>query len=844
MLPKHASNGPVPIENVANAMEAKVDASTTELPAANTAEPSGSNALPGGTATNVATPAHDKDMAKRFLAALDPNASRFTFQFFNDHGGGYAEILHGTLDEVWPKIQALNIPGRGIGAFVTINETDLKGRNSKNILHGRALFVDADSEEQGKRCFKAFSTCGAAPSMAVSTGRGWHFYFLTDVPRDQFSPLQKSLIDKVETDPAIKDLPRVMRLPGTLHLKNPAEPRVVKLLNPPNSAVRRWKLSDLVAKLGLCSVDPASTSHETTVSSIFPDFVQPAGERSNELFCLAPEPFAIRPEANMDEIRSAVAAIPPAAIATEPDWMKLARALAHEAAVHEHKTEPLWEILDTASSKAPGYNEAENRQRFLRYIGEALNSDDPITLATLFHWARLYGWQWSPSIAAASPAKPAVWVAANLKPSFVNIPHRRWLYGYHLIRGEVTILAAPGGAGKTALATGMAVEIATSAEILAERIYGSDLKVLFINGEDGRSEIERRVYAFSLAHADKLRGLSFDRLYVVGADDEPVQRISFLRPTDGNFSTLDRGGFEVLEDALATLRPDAVILDPLIVFCGGGNINDNALMAQVLRELKRLAGKFDCALLVVHHTRKDSADGNAEAVSGASAIVNLARRAIMPVTMTSDEMKALGVLPSERLRHFKLVDAKSNFAPRSTDSPWYKLHSVELPNADPPLYQHGDNVQAVQRVTLPLLQTEAQTTGDQKIQDAIFDLIDRGKVIDGQAYPYSPSPAGATKERALLDDAMAAVRNASAPRQWRDDDLKTVVIGALKTMKAEGRVIEEEIKKGRFRKGRGLAVAPLSPASVQATWGDDIPGHPTTLDGETPTIADNGDHHE
>ena len=288
--------------------------------------------------------------------------------------------------------------------------------------------------------------------MAVSSGRGWHFYFLTDVPRDQFSPLQNTLIDKVGTDPAVKDLPRVMRLPGTLHLKNPADPRLVKLLNSPNLAVRRWPLSDLVAKLGLCSLGPTSATGQAAVSAMFPDFAQPDGERSNELFHLAPEPFAARPEANMDEIRSAVAAIPPAAIATEPDWMKLARALAHEAAVHKHKTEPLWEILDAASNKAPGYNEAENRQRFLRYIGEALNSDDPITLATLFHLARQHGWQgWSPPVAVASPAGPTVWAAADLRPSFANIPHRRWLYGYHLIRGEVTVLAAPGGAGKRRL---------------------------------------------------------------------------------------------------------------------------------------------------------------------------------------------------------------------------------------------------------------------------------------------------------------------------------------------------------------------------------------------------------
>ena len=202
------------------------------------------------------TPAHNKDMAIGFLAGLDPNATRFTFQFLSDGAGGYAEIFHGTLDEVWAKVKVLNTARRGVGVFVTINETDFKGRSSTNILRARAIFVDADSVEQMERCMKVFAACGANPSMAVKSGRGAHFYFCTDVPRDQFSALQTSVIAKVGTDAAVKDLPRVMRLPGTLHLKNSADPRLVKFLNPVNCPVQRWQLSDLVTRLTLSPANP------------------------------------------------------------------------------------------------------------------------------------------------------------------------------------------------------------------------------------------------------------------------------------------------------------------------------------------------------------------------------------------------------------------------------------------------------------------------------------------------------------------------------------------------------------------------------------------------------------
>jgi hypothetical protein len=36
-------------------------------------------------------PAHNKKMARRFLAGFDPGAARFTFQFLRDCGGRRAE---------------------------------------------------------------------------------------------------------------------------------------------------------------------------------------------------------------------------------------------------------------------------------------------------------------------------------------------------------------------------------------------------------------------------------------------------------------------------------------------------------------------------------------------------------------------------------------------------------------------------------------------------------------------------------------------------------------------------------------------------------------------------------
>ena len=246
------------------------------------------------------------------------------------------------------------------------------------------------------------------------------------------------------------------------------------------------------------------------------------------------------------------------------------------------------------------------------------------------------------------PAEPApdAWDPADLRVSFSNIRHRQWVYGTYLLRGEVTMLAAPGGVGKTALATSWAVEIATSTELLDETIWGADLKVLSINGEDGKTEAERRVWAFTRAHG--LKEQPPERLYVIGADDPRVQQMSLLQTNGRSNPSLNMAGFAVLESALDALHPDVLIIDPLVVFCGGVNMSDNAMMALVIRGLKILAVEYKCAVLVVHHTKKGGEPGDQESISGAAAIANLARRAIMPVPMTAGEATELGVLPCGR----------------------------------------------------------------------------------------------------------------------------------------------------------------------------------------------------
>ena len=279
-----------------------------------------------------------------------------------------------------------------------------------------------------------------------------------------------------------------------------------------------------------------------------------------------------------------------------------------------------------------------------------------------------------------------------------------------------------------------------------------------------------------------------------------------MRPPTGlspsGSSLVDDNAFVRFEELLKATEPDLVILDPLIPFCGGGNINDNAVIGQVMGALKRLANKFNCSILILHHTNKHGEQGSAGAVSGAAALVNLARSVISVMPMTKDDASKFGVLPSESWRFFRLITSKANLAPPAGDADWYKFESVALPNAQPPDYPHGDNVQAVTRVNLSAALRKADPD-EQKIRRAILDVVDAGKVIGGQRVPYSPSKSGASNARSLFPDAVAAAECASLSRTWDRRDLRAVVERIIDALTKEGALVKGTIKSGQHRQRQG-----------------------------------------
>jgi hypothetical protein len=121
----------------------------------------------------------------------------------------------GSISNLWPGI--IERQAEGYGVFVVVNEG---GHNGRSITNIRALHIDGDD-------IPLPSQWHVGPDFIVKrNATHWHAYWpVADMAVTEFKTAQKRLIAMYGSDGAIHDLPRIMRLAGSLHLKDPTNPQ-------------------------------------------------------------------------------------------------------------------------------------------------------------------------------------------------------------------------------------------------------------------------------------------------------------------------------------------------------------------------------------------------------------------------------------------------------------------------------------------------------------------------------------------------------------------------------------------------------------------------------------------
>lgn len=145
---------------------------------------------------------------------------------------GHRHVEYGS-DE-WDDIITRSQAG-GAGVFFSVNRTDGKGARSYNIAGVRTYYVDVDGLRDKGPTLEAMITAPLKPSAIVETRNGVHAYWYakSQVPVDhaEYQRVQKGLIKHFDADKSVKDIARVLRVPGTLHLKDPENPFTVRIVH-------------------------------------------------------------------------------------------------------------------------------------------------------------------------------------------------------------------------------------------------------------------------------------------------------------------------------------------------------------------------------------------------------------------------------------------------------------------------------------------------------------------------------------------------------------------------------------------------------------------------------------
>ncbi len=144
---------------------------------------------------------------KKFISHFE---GHHTYQLFGDSKDLPAMVVENPDPN---KLVGLNNMGYGI--YLCVNETDGNGRKASNIKRVRAVFADLDGVSPAKMM-------DYMPHLAIKSSEGkYHGYWFVDseFPLHGFRGVQKAIAYCFGSDPAVNDLPRVMRVAGFMHQK-------------------------------------------------------------------------------------------------------------------------------------------------------------------------------------------------------------------------------------------------------------------------------------------------------------------------------------------------------------------------------------------------------------------------------------------------------------------------------------------------------------------------------------------------------------------------------------------------------------------------------------------------
>jgi hypothetical protein len=590
------------------------------------------------------------------------------------------------------------------GANPRAKELDMTDRaaSAKNVTVRRAVFLDLDTKDAPPNDTGWTRTLveltNMAPAFVLDSGNGHHVWFTIgeqwEVELQASVGTLRDAMARIGAD-NMADLPRVARLPYTVNLPNAAKrgrgakpkfarPLPLKLPAGPAQPIDMFcrALTELASRLGLPGRGLSTTA---------PTSGAKAEEKKG---WPAPNGHLLRMA--LDELPNNMGG----PFDCRADWMEVCHAVKGAAAGCAADGREAWlswceRWQGDPEQDADAWDTLKNTRTGWGTLMRTLEQHNPAGRV------RVKEAELKVSFGTSAAVNSAAIVGVTLSPATLcvpaSIPPRRWLYGHNLVGGYLSMLVAPGGTGKSALAMTEAVAMSSGKELMPGDKPHHGLRVWYHNAEDSIDEQQRRLYA-ALKHHILTEAELGGRLFLSSGRCMPLK----LAQQGREGPEICPGVVDFLVEQMKAERIDVLILDPLAALHTLSE-NSNEAANLLMGALREVAERTGAAIMLVHHTGKaaamDMAGAGAGAARGASAFVDGARSVRQLAAMTATEAGKLGVHPDERRKYVRIDNGKANLAPLGNVQ-WLRLRGVSLNNGTLE-YPNGDTVQTVERWTPP-----------------------------------------------------------------------------------------------------------------------------------------------
>jgi RecA-family ATPase len=563
------------------------------------------------------------------------NASRFRLDQI-DEAVEHAEAMNKSKANIYMCINPID-PIMPIPAGKAAKDTD--------ILAAFYCFADADTKGAMENIM---SFAGPKFTMSVKTGttpfaRG-HAYWQLEEPvknLDAWREVQKSIAASLQTDPAVINPSRIMRVAGTVSWPNKKKQDKGYV---PELVTMRTQFSTDRDPQPMERLTRAFPKLETqAASTISIDLGQQAMDRQ----------LAVQN------------------VLAGDDWHLNMVRLVGSYVTKGLSDEEIHAITD--SFTLAGYTVDDTRNEVQKAIDGARNkgwTPEPDPVAQKMQ-------QQNQAISNADDEDAMQsWPTPYNMFNALTLPRREWVYGYDYIKKYISVTASAGGIGKTSAIIVEALAIATGRPLLGVAVK-QQTNVWIINLEDPISEMQMRTIAAMQHYNIKPEDIK-GRLFMDGEDTMQI-----------TLAAEGRDGLITNDDMLAAMirvikenNIGAVILDPF-VSAHLVNENNNGSIQAVVAMLRKLARDTNSSVQLVHHIRKGNGDdATIDSVRGAGSLIGAARAARVINRITPEDAMALGVDEHEALGIFRVDDGKANLAPPSDKAVYRRMQSVEIANGE------------------------------------------------------------------------------------------------------------------------------------------------------------------